>query len=102
MRISDWSSVVCSSYLKAGLKVMNVCGTVKHAVSGEKTGLDGVIAQGTEAGGHTGKVAGMALIPQIVDAVKTIPVIAAGSIVDGRGLAGIGMVSRRDSGRPTG
>lgn len=72
---------------KAGLKVMNVCGTVKHAVSGEKAGLDGVIAQGTEAGGHTGKVAGMALIPQIVDAVKTIPVIAAGSIVDGRGLA---------------
>jgi enoyl-[acyl-carrier protein] reductase II len=45
-----------------------------------------VVAQGTEAGGHTGKVAGMALIPQIVDAVD-IPVLAAGSIVDGRGLA---------------
>lgn len=72
---------------KAGMKVMNVCGTVKHAVAGEKAGLDGVIAQGTEGGGHTGKVAGMALIPQIVDAVKTIPVIAAGSIIDGRGLA---------------
>lgn len=71
----------------AGMKVMNVCGTVKHAVAGEKAGLDGVIAQGTEGGGHTGKVAGMALIPQIVDAVKTIPVVAAGSIIDGRGLA---------------
>jgi enoyl-[acyl-carrier protein] reductase II len=70
----------------AGLKVMNVCGTVKHAVAGAKAGLDAVIAQGTEAGGHTGKVAGMALIPQVVDAVD-IPVIAAGSIVDGRGLA---------------
>ena len=70
----------------AGLKVMNVCGTVRHAVSGEAAGLDAVIAQGTEAGGHTGKVAGMALIPQIVDAVK-IPVIAAGAIIDGRGLA---------------
>ncbi|HEX7774983.1 MAG TPA: nitronate monooxygenase [Parvibaculum sp.] len=70
----------------AGLKVMNVCGTVRHAVSGERAGLDAVIAQGTEAGGHTGKIAGMALIPQIVDAVK-IPVVAAGSIVDGRGLA---------------
>jgi enoyl-[acyl-carrier protein] reductase II len=70
----------------AGLKVMNVNGTVKHAKSAESGGLDAVVAQGTEAGGHTGRVAGLALIPQIVDAVK-IPVIAAGSIVDGRGLA---------------
>ncbi len=70
----------------ARLKVMNVCGTVRHAKAGEDGGLDAVVAQGTEAGGHTGKIAGMALIPQIVDAVK-IPVLAAGSIVDGRGLA---------------
>src|ERR1700744_547934 len=70
----------------AGLKVMNVNGTVKHARSAEAGGLDAVVAQGTEAGGHTGRIAGIALIPQVVDAVK-IPVIAAGSIVDGRGLA---------------
>ena len=70
----------------AGLKVMNVNGTVKHARSAEAGGLDAVVAQGTEAGGHTGRVAGLALVPQIVDAVK-IPVIAAGAIVDGRGLA---------------
>src|SRR6201992_645981 len=70
----------------AGLKVMNVNGTVKHARSAEASGLDAVVAQGTEAGGHTGRIAGRALLPQIVDAVK-IPVIAAGSIVDGRGLA---------------
>lgn len=70
----------------AGLKVMNVSGTVRHARSAEAGGLDAVVAQGTEAGGHTGRVAGIALIPQVVDAVK-IPVIAAGSIVDGRGLA---------------
>ncbi|MEI9989730.1 MAG: nitronate monooxygenase family protein [Rhizomicrobium sp.] len=70
----------------AGLLVMNVNGTVKHARSAEAGGLDAVVAQGTEAGGHTGRIAGMALIPQIVDAVK-IPVIAAGAIVDGRGLA---------------
>ncbi len=70
----------------AGLKVMNVCGAVRHAKAGEDGGLDAVVAQGTEAGGHTGKIAGMALIPQIVDAVR-IPVLAAGAIVDGRGLA---------------
>ncbi|MDZ4738800.1 MAG: nitronate monooxygenase [Alphaproteobacteria bacterium] len=70
----------------AGLKVMNVCGTVRHAKAGEDGGLDAVVAQGTEAGGHTGKIAGMALIPQIVDAVR-VPVLAAGAIVDGRGLA---------------
>src|SRR5262249_1296496 len=70
----------------AGLKVMNVSGTVRHAISAQAGGLDAVVAQGTEAGGHTGRIAGMALIPQVVDAVK-IPVIAAGSIVDGRGLA---------------
>lgn len=70
----------------ADLKVMNVAGTVKHARHAEHGGLDAVVAQGTEAGGHTGRVAGMALIPQVVDAVK-IPVIAAGSIVDGRGIA---------------
>jgi enoyl-[acyl-carrier protein] reductase II len=70
----------------AGVKVMVVCGKVEHARRSEEAGCDAVVAQGTEAGGHTGKVAGMALVPQVVDAVK-IPVLAAGSIVDGRGLA---------------
>jgi enoyl-[acyl-carrier protein] reductase II len=69
-----------------GVKVMSMCGKVSHAVHAERAGCDAVVAQGTEAGGHTGQVAGMALIPQIVDAVR-IPVLAAGSIVDGRGLA---------------
>ena len=70
----------------AGLKVVSMCGKVSHAVRAEQAGCGGVVAQGTEAGGHTGQVAGIALIPQIVDAVD-IPVLAAGSIVDGRGLA---------------
>ena len=71
---------------RAGVKVMAVCGKVSHAVHAEMAGCDAVVAQGTEAGGHTGQVAAMALIPQTVDAVK-IPVLGAGSIVDGRGLA---------------
>jgi enoyl-[acyl-carrier protein] reductase II len=71
---------------RAGVKVMAVCGKVSHAIHAEAAGCDAVVAQGTEAGGHTGQVAAMALVPQTVDAVK-IPVLAAGSIVDGRGLA---------------
>jgi enoyl-[acyl-carrier protein] reductase II len=69
----------------SGVLVMSMCGKVDHAKRAEEAGCDVVVAQGTEAGGHTGQVAGMALIPQIVDAVE-IPVLAAGSIVDGRGL----------------
>ena len=69
-----------------GLLVMSMCGKVSHAVAAEAAGCDVVVAQGTEAGGHTGRVAGMALIPQVVDAVD-IPVLGAGSIVDGRGLS---------------
>jgi enoyl-[acyl-carrier protein] reductase II len=69
-----------------GVKVVSMCGTVKHAQSAEAAGCDVVVAQGTEAGGHTGRIAAMALVPQTVDAVK-IPVLAAGSIVDGRGFA---------------
>jgi len=77
---------VVERFQQAGLQVWSMCGKVQHAVAAEDAGCDAVVAQGTEAGGHTGRVAGMALIPQIVDAVE-IPVVAAGSIVDGRGLA---------------
>lgn len=71
---------------RAGLLVMVICGKVEHARRAEEAGCDVVVAQGTEAGGHTGQVAGFALLPQMVDAVR-IPVLAAGAIVDGRGLA---------------
>ena len=77
---------VIERFHAADVKVLSMCGKVQHAVAAEEAGCDGVVAQGTEAGGHTGQVAGIALIPQIVDAVD-IPVLAAGSIVDGRGLA---------------
>jgi enoyl-[acyl-carrier protein] reductase II len=70
------------------LLVVNMCGKVRHAVAAVEAGCDLVVAQGTEAGGHTGQVATLALVPQIVDAVgERIPVVAAGGISDGRGLA---------------
>jgi len=68
-----------------GLRIMVMCGKVKHAVRAEAAGADVVAAQGTEAGGHTGEIGTLALVPQVVDAVK-IPVVAAGGIVDGRGV----------------
>jgi enoyl-[acyl-carrier protein] reductase II len=68
--------------------VVNMCGKVRHAVDAVEAGCDLVVAQGTEAGGHTGQVATMPLVPQIVDAVGArVPVVAAGGIFDGRGLA---------------
>jgi enoyl-[acyl-carrier protein] reductase II len=73
--------------LKAGgLKVMVVCGAVKHAVKAEQAGCDAVICQGGEGGGHTGLVGTLPLVAQAVEAVK-IPVVAAGGLYDGRGLA---------------
>ena len=71
-----------------GIIVASMCGKVAHAVRAADAGCDLVIAQGTEAGGHTGQIATMALVPQVVDAVGTrVPVVAAGGIFDGRGLA---------------
>jgi enoyl-[acyl-carrier protein] reductase II len=68
--------------------VVNMCGKVNHAVRAVEAGCDVVVAQGTEAGGHTGLVATMPLVPQIVDAVgDRVPVVAAGGLFDGRGLA---------------
>lgn len=71
---------------KAGLKVMVVCGAVKHAVKAEQAGCDAVICQGGEGGGHTGLVGTMPLVAQAVETVK-VPVVAAGGLYDGRGLA---------------
>lgn len=71
-----------------GVLVANMCGKVDHARRAVEAGCDLVVAQGTEAGGHTGQVATMPLVPQIVDAVGAhVPVVAAGGIFDGRGLA---------------
>ncbi len=72
----------------SGVLVVNMCGKVDHARRAVDAGCDLVVAQGTEAGGHTGQVATFPLVPQIVDAVgDQVPVVAAGGIFDGRGLA---------------
>ncbi|HTZ10534.1 MAG TPA: nitronate monooxygenase [Acidimicrobiales bacterium] len=71
-----------------GVLVVNMCGKVDHARRAVDAGCDIVVAQGTEAGGHTGQVATFPLVPQVVDAVgDAVPVVAAGGITDGRGLA---------------
>src|SRR5438874_3700921 len=71
----------------AGCKVTFMAGGVPEAVRAAKAGADVIIAQGTEGGGHVGWQTTMTLVPMVVDAVAPIPVLAAGGIADGRGLA---------------
>ncbi|MBG53896.1 MAG: nitronate monooxygenase [Alphaproteobacteria bacterium] len=71
-----------------GTKVMAVVGAVKHAVQVVSSGIDLIVAQGHDGGGHNSPIGTMALIPQVVDAVAgRIPVLGAGGISDGRGIA---------------
>lgn len=71
---------------QAGIKVVSVIPSVKIAKKMEALGVDALVAEGTEAGGHVGETTTMALVPQVVQAVS-IPVIAAGGIADGHGVA---------------
>ncbi|MFM7737222.1 MAG: nitronate monooxygenase [Alphaproteobacteria bacterium] len=69
------------------IPVAALAGKLDHAIAHRDAGVDLVIAQGTEGGGHTGEVATMVLVPQVVDAVAPIPVLAAGGIASGRQVA---------------
>lgn len=75
-----------AAWKQAGIKVIPVVATVALAKRMEKAGADAVVAEGTESGGHIGENTTMCLVPQVVDAVE-MPVIAAGGIADGRGVA---------------
>ena len=71
----------------AGMKVLGIAGNSKNVRRIARSGADLVVAQGHEAGGHTGRVGSMALWPQAIDAAAPTPVLAAGGIGDGRGVA---------------
>ena len=88
-------TISCERVRRAGSKVLSSATTVREARYLADKGVDAVIAQGSEAGGHRGmfltddvasQIGTFALVPQVVDAVD-IPVIAAGGIADGRGIA---------------
>ena len=72
---------------EVGVRVMGIAGSARNAMRQKEAGCELIIAQGYEAGGHTGSVANFPLIPEVVDKVAPIPVVAAGGIVDGRGVA---------------
>jgi nitronate monooxygenase len=70
-----------------GIKVLAITGNTKNARRMAESGIDLLVAQGHEAGGHTGRIGTMALVPAAIDAAYPVPVLAAGGIGDGRGLA---------------
>ena len=72
----------------AGCKVMYMAGEVPEALRAAEAGADVLVAQGTEAGGHVGWMASLPLVPMMVKALAPLPVLCAGGIADGRGLAG--------------
>jgi NAD(P)H-dependent flavin oxidoreductase YrpB (nitropropane dioxygenase family) len=82
----DVKSLIARTH-DAGCKVTFMAGGVPEAVRAATAGADVIVAQGTEGGGHVGWQASMALTPMVVDAVAPVPVLAAGGIADGRGLA---------------
>lgn len=71
----------------ASMKVLGITGNARNGRRMAQSGIDLLVAQGHEGGGHTGRIGTMALLPQAIDAAYPVPVLAAGGIEDGRGLA---------------
>lgn len=88
---ADPSPYVAAAHA-AGIKVVAQVQKVSHAKTAALAGVDVIAAQGTEAGGHTGYSGTLPFVPAVIDAVGAIPVIAAGGIADGRGLAAVLML----------
>ena len=86
--------VYIKMWKEAGVKIIPVIASVAHAKRMERCGADAVVAEGCESGGHIGETTTMVLVPQVVDAVN-IPVIAAGGIADGRGIAAAFMLGAK-------
>jgi enoyl-[acyl-carrier protein] reductase II len=84
--LADPGDLVRQAHDVGSLTMLQVT-TVAQAVRGAELGVDVIIAQGSESGGYCGDVSTMALVPQVVDAISPIPVVASGGIFDGRGIA---------------
>ena len=84
--LGDPGDLVTRAHDAGALTMLQVT-TVAQAVQAAERGIDVIIAQGGESGGYCGEVSTMTLVPQVVDAVSPIPVVAAGGIFDGRGIA---------------
>jgi NAD(P)H-dependent flavin oxidoreductase YrpB (nitropropane dioxygenase family) len=82
----DASRWIVDACHERDIKTIALCGSVRRAVAADAAGVDYVVAQGMEGGGHTGYIGTLALVPSVVDAIS-VPVIAAGGITDGRGMA---------------
>jgi NAD(P)H-dependent flavin oxidoreductase YrpB (nitropropane dioxygenase family) len=72
---------------ESGRMVGALAGSVKHALHHKEAGLDFIVCQGTEGGGHTGEIGSLVLWPEVIDAVAPVPVLAAGGIGSGRQIA---------------
>lgn len=85
---ADPAPYVAAAHAK-GVRVFAQVQTVAQAMHAARAGVDVIVAQGTEGGGHTGALGTLGLVPAVVDSVGEVPVVAAGGIADGRGLGAV-------------